>query len=340
VDIPGVLQNRINITGAPPCFRFVKVEDLVPHGSWSVHAITAVPCNGDLCPSEPEAFNCLCEIGACESASSSTPAHCQDIEVLYSTAGVQVHNGVGGSAWTLVSSTYGSGGSYLATASKAADRFIDVQSNLGSGYYSVYIRLPIPLRRKDLSKSVSYSFGGNTVWIEQRDKSSGGFLRLEVDGPGGAGDNEQTVFLLDPPVVRINTAGSSSGLVIADLLRFCRKTNGPVQAIVGAGDSSSIVSNPVAASGFVAVGVLAAIGVFALVRLVKKRRSESESNEGRTLSPAISTEAPQATESVEFDMASAAAPVPTRSQSLRELQQLYAALEPQGEAENSVSTST
>ena len=270
MDILGVLRDRINNTNAPSCFRFVKVEDLYPHGSWSIHAITAVPCNGDSCPSEPEAFNCLCEIGACEAAASSTPPHCEDIEISYSSAGVQVHNGAGGSPWATVSNTHGSGGSYLATSSKAADRYIEVQSSLGTGYYSLYVFLPIPLRRNDLSTSVPYSFGNHTVLIDQRKKSSGDLLPLEVEG--------SSVFLLNPPTVRIDTLDSSSGLVIADALRFCLRTNGPVEAVVDGGDVSSVVSNPLAASGFVALGVIATIGVFALVRLVKKRRNQSQSN--------------------------------------------------------------
>lgn len=86
---------------------------------------------GDLCPAEPEAFNCLCEVGACEAAASSTPSHCEDIEISYTNSAATVHNGVGGSPWTVVSSTYGSGGSYLSTASKAADCFIPGSELIG-----------------------------------------------------------------------------------------------------------------------------------------------------------------------------------------------------------------
>ena len=138
-----------------------------------------------------------------------------------------------------MSSTHGSGGSYLATSSKAADRHIEVQSSLGSGYYSLYVFLPIPLSRGDLSNSVPYSFASHTMWMNQREKSSGGHLRLEV---AGVGADAQTVFFLNPPTIRLDTINSSSGLVIADKLRFCLTTNGAT--VDEGGSASSFVSNP------------------------------------------------------------------------------------------------
>lgn len=290
MDISGVLRNRTSDPDARLCFRFVKVEDLASAGSWSIHAITAISCNSDSCPSVPEAFNCLCETGVCTAAASSTPLNCEDIEISYFSVSVQVRNGVGGSNWTTVSNTHGSGGSYLTTSRKAADRYIEVQSSLGSGFYSLYVFLPIPLSRSDLSNSAPYSFGSHTMWIDQREKSSGGLLRLEVVG-GGA--DAQIVFFLDSPTIQIDTLNSSSGLVIADAVRFCR-TNGPTGA---EGSSSSFVSNPLVASGFVVASVLATVGVLVLARIVMKRRHKSRSNaSSAALTPAASTSTAQLTE--------------------------------------------
>ena len=325
MDVLGVLRDRISDSNAPLCFRFVKVEDLNSDGSWSIHAITAVPCDGDSCPSVPEAFNCLCEIGVCEAAASTTPLNCEDIEISYSSVGVQVRNGVGGSNWTIVSSTHGSGGSYLATSSKAADRHIEVQSSLGSGYYSLYVFLPIPLSRSDLSNSVPYSFGSHTMWMNQREKSSGGHLRLEV---AGVGADAQTVFFLDPPTIRLDTINSSSGLVIADAFRFCR-TNGPTDA---EGSASSFVSNPLAASGFVVAGVLATIGVLALVRMAMKRRNKSPPNAASgALPPAAST-----LSTVQLTEVHAAS---ESARNLQHVEHLYAKMG-RGELANSASSST
>jgi len=245
---------------------------------------------------------------------------------------VQVHNGAGGSPWTPVINTHGSGGSYLATSSKAADRYIEVRSSLGPGQYSLYVFLPIPVNRNDLSNSVPYSFGNHTVWIDQREKSSGDLLRLEM-----AGTVKQTSFFLDPPTARIDTLGSGSGLVVADTLRFCQKTNVP--ADVDPGSASSFASNPLAVSGFVVAGVIAAaIGVFALIRMVKKRRNKSQSNASLpTLAPAGNTSAVQLTEvhteGAQFGTNSAAS-----TRNLHAVEHMYAEMA-QGEMKNSTSSS-
>ena len=232
---------------------------------------------------------------------------------------MQVHDGVGGSPWTTVSNPHGSGGSYLATSSKAADRFIQVQSSLGAGYYSIYIYPPIPLRRKSLSNAVPYTIGSNIVWFNQRERSGSNFIRLEADGA----EDDQTIFFLDPPKVRIDTLNSAYGQVVADAIRFCRKSNGPAQAAVDGGEVSAVVSNPVAASGFVAVGVVVTIAVVAAIQLAKKRRDQAQTN---ALPIAVTaTEQQQPTELVEFTTSSVTNPAPT----LRTMEQLYAELEPQ-----------